>query len=58
MLHPKHRAMLRMSLIPASCALGFGWYGYRGSVPWSDYLLGAGIFCTTLVVLLLEREGW
>jgi hypothetical protein len=51
-------ALLRTLLIPAGLAMGIGLCGYRQHEEWGDYLLGVGIFCTTGLVLLLEKQGW
>lgn len=58
MFNSTYRSLLRLSLIPIAIALGFGCYGYHLHAWWGDYLLGVGVFFGTLLVLLLEKEGW
>jgi hypothetical protein len=50
------KALLRILLVPAGAALGFGWGGFQDHVWWGEPLLGAGIFSAVLLLPFVWKQ--
>jgi len=50
------KALLRILLVPAGAALGFGWGGFQDHTWWGEPLLGAGIFSAVLLLPFVWKQ--
>jgi di/tricarboxylate transporter len=47
-----------MLIIPAGCAIGFGWGGYQHGDWWGPGLLITGVSSIAILIPVLWKQGW
>ncbi len=51
-----HLALIRMTIIPIGCAIGFGWAAWQRHERWGEFLFGFGIVAALFVLPFLWKR--